>query len=96
MSEPITDRKFRELADSFIHLANEHADSVPHDKLAAAFLYGAARFNAFVAFAASRSRAQFSAEKETAVAFFLQQYEKMLREHLDDHETHYEKFRGGE
>ncbi len=94
MSEPITDQKFRELADAFIHLANEHAETVPHDKLAAAFLYGATRFNAFVAYAESTSQAQFSAEKETAVAFFLTQYEKMLREHLDDHENNYERFRG--
>ncbi len=95
MSDTITDQQFRALADAFIHLANEHSGTVPHDKLGAAFLYGAARFNAFVACAASRSRAQFTTEKETAVAFFLMQYEKMLREHLDDHETHYEKFKGG-
>ncbi|MGH8619417.1 MAG: DUF3144 domain-containing protein [Burkholderiales bacterium] len=96
MSETITDQKFRELADTFIHLANEHSETVPHDKLGAAFLYGAARFNAFVAYVESKSRAQFSGDKEKAVAFFLMQYEKMLREHLDDHETHYDRFKGGE
>jgi hypothetical protein len=93
MSKTISDEKFRQLADSFIHLANEHCDSVPRDKVGAAFLYGAARFNAFVASSSSRNKAQFTAEKEKAVSFFLMQYEKMLREHLDDHEVNYEKFR---
>jgi hypothetical protein len=85
MSDIPRDKQFWDLADSFIQLANTHLDAAKPSKVSASALFAAARFNAFVITAAAENKAQFIAEKESAIAYFLDQYEKMLRENLDEH-----------
>jgi len=93
MSNTQTDKQFWELADSFIHLANDHCKGVPRSQVSAAMLYAASRFNAFVVFAGTNSKEQFVSEKEAAISNLLEQFETMLRENLDDHENDYEKYK---
>lgn len=92
MSDDQQDKQFWELADSFIHLANEHVENVPRSRVSAALLYAAARFNSFVVTANSNSKAQLSEEKEAAILYFVEQYEKMLRENIEDQLANYEKY----
>lgn len=94
MSNPEKDQQFRAMADSFIHLANEHSDTTPHDQVAAALAYAAARYASFVASTKSDTQAQFSAGKDEALAYFVNQFEGMLRENLDDHESNFQRYRG--
>ena len=91
MSDVQRDKQFWELADSFIQLANTHLDEVKPSRVSASALFAAARFNAFVITAATESKAQLIAEKEAAVAYFLGQYETMLRENLDEHMARYDQ-----
>lgn len=93
MSETKPDKEFWDLADSFIHLANKHCDKILKGKVSATLLYAAARFNAFVVVASTKTKKQFAAGKEESVAYFLGQFEKMLRENFDDHEANYEKYK---
>src|SRR3546814_20541651 len=44
-----TDEHFYERADAHIHLANDHTTDIGRGKVRASFLYGAARFNLYVA-----------------------------------------------
>src|SRR3546814_13244435 len=44
-----TDENFYERADAHIHLANDHTTDIGRGKVSASFLYGAARFNVYVA-----------------------------------------------
>ena len=92
MSDDKSDRQFWELADSFIRLANEHLTNVPRSRVSASMLYAAARFNAFVVSAGTDNKTELDSDKESAIAYFVEQYEKMLRENIDDHLANYEKY----
>lgn len=90
MSDGQRDTQFWELADSFIQLANTHLNEVKPSKVSASALFAASRFNAFVITASAASKEQLIAEKESAIAYFLEQYETMLRENLDEHLARYD------
>ena len=91
MSDVVRDKQFWDLADAYIALANTQLNEAKPSRVSAAALFAAARFNAFVITAASGSKAEFIAEKEAAIAYFLQQYETMLRENLDEHLARYDQ-----
>ena len=90
MSDVLRDKQFWDMTDSFIQLANTHLNEVKPSRVSACALFAASRFNAFVITAASESKEQLIAEKEAAIAYFLDQYEKMLRENLDEHLARYD------
>ena len=91
MSDVQRDKQFWDMADSFIQLANTHLNAEKPSRVSASALFAASRFNAFVIAAAADSKAQLIAEKEAAIAYFLGQYETMLRENLDEHMARYDQ-----
>ncbi len=91
MSDVKRDKQFWDLADSFIQLANTHLNGNKPSRVSASALFAASRFNAFVIAAAAENKAQLIAEKEAAIAYFLEQYETMLRENLDEHLARYDQ-----
>ena len=91
MSEVQRDKQFWDMADAYIALANTQLNEAKPSRVSAAALFAAARFNAFVIAAATESKAQLVAEKESAIAYFLNQYESMLRENLDEHLARYDQ-----
>ena len=67
---------FHEVADEFIHLANELSEDWAMPFLSAAFMYAAARYNSFFFF-----ETDGQAHKEAAVVdYYCDQYRKMLTE----------------
>lgn len=91
MSELPRDKEFWQLADAHIDLANQHMGSVKPSRASAAMLFAASRFNAFVIMAASADKGEMLAQKEAAIAYFLAEYEKNLRENIDEHLARYEE-----
>ena len=91
MSDVLRDKQFWDMTDSFIQLANTHLNEAKPSRVSASALFAAARFNAFVITAAAESKEQLLAEKEAAIVYFLDQYEKMLRENLDEHLARYDR-----
>ncbi len=89
MSDIKRDKAFWDMADSFIQLANTHLDGEKPSRVSASALFAAARFNAFVIAAAAGSKEQLIVEKEAAITYFMNQYESMLRENLDEHMARY-------
>jgi len=87
------DKEFWALADTFIHLSNTHSEKVQTAKVSNAMLFATSRFNAFVVAANSKSKEQLAANKEEAVAYFLKQYEDMLRENLQDHIDRFDQYK---
>ena len=79
------DKEFYELADAHIALANTRMGKVKPAKVGATLLFAAARFNAFVISASAENKAQMLLDKESAIAYFMQEYEKNLRENIDEH-----------
>lgn len=70
---------FIKLADKFIDLANRENSKVKATDLHMAFLYAAARYNAFVAKVILDVE-----EHEPFVKHMTEQYQEMLRQHLAD------------
>jgi hypothetical protein len=85
MSDVQRDKPFYDMADAYIALANTQLSETKPSRVSAAALFAASRFNAFVIAAAAGSKEQMVVEKEAAIAYFLDQYEKMLRENIDEH-----------
>ncbi|WP_417417288.1 DUF3144 domain-containing protein [Hoeflea sp.] len=71
--------KFVRLADRFIRVANSANAKIPATEIHMAFLYGAARYNAFVA-----KNVLDVADHEAFVAEMVAAYSEMLRNHLAD------------
>ncbi|MFN3716719.1 MAG: DUF3144 domain-containing protein [Thiobacillus sp.] len=90
MSSILRDKVFYELADEHITLCNTHMDKAQPAKVGAAMLFAASRFNAFVIMAASENKAEMLAQKEAAIAYFLNEYETNLRENIDEHLKRYQ------
>ncbi len=80
-SDDADDESFWGLADDFIDLANTRADESDITQVSEAFLYAAARYNAFEA---CENHAEPHAERESIIDFYLREYEQMLRENLDE------------
>ncbi len=91
MSDVQRDKPFYDMADAYISLANTQLNQTKPSRVSAAALFAAARFNAFVIAAAAENKAQLIAEKEAAIAYFMDQYEKMLRENIDEHLARYDQ-----
>lgn len=69
---------FHEVADEFINLANQMSEDWATPMLSAAFMYAAARFNAYHAIAEGADRET----QERAIVYRCDQYRKMLEENL--------------
>lgn len=93
MTENTPDEEFWEVADSFVHLANQHLECVERGKVSAAFLYAAARFNAFVVAAAAKSSEGMAKDTGPALEYFTEQYGKMLRENLAEQVKNLDKYK---
>jgi len=91
MSDVQRDKQFYDMADAYIALANTQLNETKPSRVSAAALFAASRFNAFVIAAAAENKAQLMVEKEAAIAYFLEQYETMLRENLDEHLARYDQ-----
>ena len=75
----MTDKRFLEIADQFIDLANQKNEKINATDLHMIFLYAAARYNAHVG-----KNVLSLDEHETYVTEMLKSYQEMLRNHLAD------------
>ena len=92
------DADFFARADAHIDLANEQLQKASRGKVSAAFLYGASRFNAWVAACSCGSGDELRETRDEIVEYFLQQYRGKLVENLDDYIRNFDKYMksGGE
>ena len=80
------EKAFFKRADDHIFLANDQitVDITPGD-VSSSFMYGTARFNAWIAACTFESAEDMASGKEEAIEYFVEKYKKMLEEHLDNH-----------
>jgi hypothetical protein len=71
---------FHEVADEFIHLANELSDDWATPFLSAAFMYAAARYNTHFFFESDGDEANAA----SAVDYYCEQYRRMLLECMNE------------
>ena len=73
--------EFFELADRFIHLANELTREHGTARVSAVIMFAASRFNAHTVFATD---AQARDNREAALDYMTGQYRKMLADNLEE------------
>ena len=91
MSKDI-DEDFYKRADAHIHLSNDQCAKIARGRVSASMMYAAARFNAWVSACGFRSREEMVAARAETVAYFVDQYRKMLEDNLDDHIEHFDNY----
>ena len=77
---------FLKRADEFIALANEQlGQNLTQGEISASFMYGSARFSAWMAASSFENAEDMKEEKEKVVEYFMQEYKLALEEHMDNH-----------
>ena len=87
MSQAEDDKKFIQIADSFIDLANQHCENSQNSLVNASFLYGSARFCAFITASLAESKDTYEANIDKAVDYYSEEFKKMLKEHLEQYKS---------
>jgi hypothetical protein len=91
MADEDLDKQFRQVADSFISVANSQLDVMNKENVGMALLYAASRFNAFVVASNSANLEAFKGDRDKAMEFFGAEYLRMLGANLSDHELVFEE-----
>jgi hypothetical protein len=91
MSTQDQDKLLRELADTFINLANEHIELHEKNHVNTAFMYAASRFCAYVAASSARNREDFVGRQAQGVEFFTGEFKSMLESNLKNYEKVFEQ-----
>lgn len=91
-SKPRTGPEFWERADQVIALANQQCEHNTGNEVATSLLYAAARFNAFLVSSRMNDAAKMAQEKDDAVAFFTEQYKRMLTDNFNDYIKNFEQY----
>jgi hypothetical protein len=85
MSNEAPEQEFWERADKVIALANEQCDECTVGEVSSSLLYATARFNAFNIASSSIDIEELKNDKDEAIRYLTEQYNKMLTENFDDH-----------
>lgn len=78
--------EFLDAADEFVQLANRMTDAHAREWVAATMMYACARFNAFAWLTREGKPEQ---TLDAAAAYYASEYEKMLRDNVDELAPHY-------
>ena len=82
---------FLKRADAHIALANEQmVEGLTQGEISASFMYGAARFNAWIAAGSFETGQDMKKDKEEIIEYFVKEYKLALEEHLNHHVEHYD------
>lgn len=85
MSEVDENKQFITMADGFIDLANKQCEDNKNALVNASFLYGAARFSAFMTASGAKSKESYINEMDNAAEYYTQEFSKMLKEHMQQY-----------
>ena len=82
---------FLKRADAHIALANEQmSENLTQGEISASFMYGAARFNAWIAACSFESKEDMEEAKVETIEYFIKEYKLALEEHLNHHIDHFD------
>ena len=87
MSQDQRNLEFRQIADSFIDVANKQSDTVDSAQVGSSMIYACARFSSFVVASHSKDKAQFESEIDNAVEFFSGEFKRMLMENMEEYKA---------
>lgn len=87
-----SDQAFWDLTEQFIEQANAALDTADAGKVAAAMLYAATRFNAFVVALSSIDRKEYIADMDGTMEYLTKQFRQMLGDNLRDFRDNYKVY----
>lgn len=88
-----TDEEFYDRADAHIHLSNSQVtDEITRGKVSSSFMYGAARYNAWVSACGWENAKEMNEAKEETIEYFSTEFRKMLEENLDDYIENFDTY----
>lgn len=87
MDQEQRNQEFKQLADTFIDLANQHCDKVENTRVGSSMLFASARFSAFVVASHAKDLAHYESELDNAIEFFSQEFKRMLTENLEEYKA---------
>ena len=90
MSNQDQDLLLRQLADSFISIANDHAETHDKNQVNTAFMYAASRFSAYVAASSARNMEDFIGKQEQGIEFFCGEFKNMLKSNMKNYEKNFQ------
>ena len=87
------DDEFYDRADAHIHLANDQiSEKIGRGKVSASFMYGLARFNAWVSACGWESGEELAEAKKETIEYFVTEYRKMLEENVSDYIANFDSY----
>ncbi len=87
MSEVDKNKQFRQFADTFIDVANDHIEKSDSSFVSSSMLYGTSRFCAFVVASGCENAEQLDANRDEAIKFYVAEFERMLSENLGEYKN---------
>ena len=91
-SDEEVDARYRQMIDSFIDSANLLTEDSSQENVGMALLFAASRFNAFVVSQHAETIESYEKDLDKAREFFVNQYQEMLNENLEDYKSVYAKY----
>jgi len=92
MSNNIPDQEFWKRVDAIINLSNDQCDAADPNAVGASTMFASARFNAFIVARTTGSAENMALEKARVLAYFNDQFSKMLDENLEDFAKNFDKY----
>jgi len=87
------DPHFYDRADAHINLSNDQLADINPGKVSASMMYAAARFNAYVSWIGFSEAGEMAEARDETVRYFVEQYQIMLEENLDDYIAKFDEYR---
>ncbi len=89
MTDVEKNQQFRQFADAFIDVANNHIEEADSSFVASSMLYGTSRFCSFVVASGCKNAEELEANTEGAIEFFTNEFKRMLSENLEEYKKTY-------
>lgn len=86
-----TSEQFFERADAHIDTANKQIQSADPGRVGASLMFAAARFSSWLVAGRFQSAERMRAGKQEAMQHFVQQFQQMLDDNIEDHIRQFEK-----
>lgn len=94
MSKNQIDEHFYQRADELINLANKQSENIDHSRVSASMMFACARFNAFMTATKAEDKTHLADSKHLILDYFVKEYEKMLKQNLEEYIENFERYLG--
>jgi len=88
------DEPFLEATNKLIEIANEMGSRYGDHKMGVAFIYAAARYNAYIAAGSVTSAEELSDKRDKAVEYFTDRFRQLYDGNLMDYIAHFDEYMG--